>query len=366
MADRVLTLRDLNRATLDRQMLLAQADMPVLDALQRLAGLQAQQPSSPYIALWTRLQGFRRADLAGPIHDRTAVKATTLRATLHLGTAADYLRFRATLQPALTAGWSAIAKRRAATFDLSAVLDAATDFIAAQPRTFAAISALLAARWPDQDIGAMRYAVRTHLPLVQTPVTGGWSYPGNPKFALAEAWIGRPVASEDHLPELILRYLAAFGPAAATDMQTWSGLGKLSDVCAALKPQLQTYRDERRRELYDLPGLPLPDPDRPAPVRFLPEYDSLLLAHHNRTRVVADEHRKRVYLPGLRVAATILVDGFVAGAWTIETVKKRATLVIEPFTPLDKQTQTALIEEGEQLVRFVEPQATGYAVRFAA
>ncbi|MBC8074837.1 MAG: winged helix DNA-binding domain-containing protein, partial [Chloroflexales bacterium] len=138
-----------------------------------------------------------------------------------------------------------------------------------------------------------------------------------------------------------------------------------NDLFAQLRPELLVYRDDGRRELFDLPDQPLPDGEVPAPVRFLPEYDNLLLSHRTRTRVIADEHRARVYLPGLRVRATILVDGFVRGAWKIERAKQGATLIIEPFVALGAPERQALVEEGERLVRFVEPDAASFALRFA-
>ncbi|MFO7170609.1 MAG: winged helix DNA-binding domain-containing protein [Chloroflexota bacterium] len=366
MAERTLGLRELNRATLARQMLLSREAPPAAEAIERLVGLQAQQAQPPFVGLWTRLQGFERDELADLIASRRVVKATFLRATLHLCTADDYLRFRTALQPMLADAWAAIAKQRGGEFDLEAVLAAAREFIAAQPRTFAEISAMLVELMPDQDVGAMRYAVRTHLPLVQVPTETRWCYPGNPAFTLAEPWIGRPVAPEDNLRELVLRYLAAFGPASPADMQTWSYLPNLKEIFEELRPELVCYRDERRRELFDLPGMPLPAGDEPAPVRFLPEFDNLLLSHSSRARVVADEHRKRVYLPGLRVAATFLVDGFVRGVWLVEKSKGVAALVIEPFGALEPQDRSALAEEGERLVRFIEPGAKAHEVRFAA
>jgi len=216
---------------------------------------------------------------------------------------------------------------------------------------------------PDVDVGAMRYSVRTHIPLVQVPIASGWSYSSKPEFTLAEEWLGQKISPKDNLRELVRRYLAAFGPASVTDAQTWLGL-KLKDTFEALRPELQTYRGEGRVELFDLPGVSLPDEDVPAPVRFLPEFDNLLLSHSNRKRVVADEVRSKVYLPALRVAATILVDGFVRGAWKIEKSKQAATLVIEPFEKLSKQERAALVEEGEKLVRFVEANAKSFEVRF--
>jgi hypothetical protein len=364
MADDQLTLRDLNRATLARQMLLERAALPATDAMEQLGGMQAQLNSAPSVGLWTRLRDFDRAQLAEAIESHDVVKATWLRATLHLVTAADYACFRATLAPALGGASDAILERRGAQFNREVVLAAARTFIGEQPRTFAEISAMVSELLPDEDVGAMRYTVRTHLPLVQVPSPGGWSYPAQPSFTLAEPWIGRAVDSEERLRELALRYLAVFGPASSADMQTWSGLAKLKDLFEQLRPELRVYRTDGRRELFDLPNAPLPGGDVPAPVRFLPQFDNLVLSHSNRTRILADEHRSRVYLPGLRVAATILVDGFVQGVWKIEPERKAATLVIEPFGTLGAQDRDALADEGGRLVRFVEPEAATYDVRF--
>jgi hypothetical protein len=364
MADRILKLRELNRATLSRQMLLERESILVPAAIERLVGMQAQLASAPFVGLWTRLRDFKREDLADQIDERKVVKATLMRATLHLCTAEDYLRFRATLQPLLMGAASAIAKGRGAEFDLEKVLKAARKYIGEKPRSFAEISEMLTELIPGADVGAMRYSVRTHIPLVQVPIAGGWSYSNKPEFTLAEEWIGKKSATKDFLPELVKRYLAAFGPASVTDAQTWLGM-KLKDTFEKLRPELQSYRGEGRTELFDLPGAPIPGEDVPAPVRFLPEFDNLLLSHSNRARVVAEEYRPKVYLPALRVAATVLVDGFVRGAWKVEKTKTATALVIEPFEKLAKKDRAALAEEGERLVRFVENNAKAYEVRFA-
>jgi hypothetical protein len=364
MADRILKLRELNRATLARQMLLERVPLTAAAAVERLAGLQAQLASAPYVGLWTRLRDFRREDLANQIEARKIVKATFIRSTLHLITAEDYVRFRATLQPMLSEAWWSIAKRRGGEFDLQQVLKAARKFIGEKPRSFAEISDMLTRLLPDVDVGSMRGSVRTHLPMVQVPISTGWSYNNKPEFTLAEEWIGRKMSPQNNLQELVKRYLAAFGPASVTDAQSWYGM-KLKDTFESLRPGLQSYRAEGRRELFDLPEVTLPAEDVPAPVRFLPEYDNLLLSHSNRTRVVADEYRSKVYLPGLRVAATILVDGFVRGVWKVEKTKTAAALVIEPFEKLAKKDHAALAEEGERLVRFVEAGAKSFEVRFA-
>jgi len=368
MADRILKLRELNRATLARQMLLNRETLAVPDAIERLIGLQAQLASAPYVGLWTRLAGFKREDLASLLEDRTIIKATLMRGTLHLFTAEDYLRFRTTMKPLLEAGAGGIAKRFDVEFDLEKLLAAARKFIAEKPRTFAEISEMVTELMPGVEVGPLRYSVRTRIPLVQVPIATGWSYSGKPEFTLAESWIGRKISPKDYLPELVKRYLAAFGPASVTDAQTWLGL-KLKDTFEKLRPELQSYRDENRRELFDLPGIQLPAEDVPAPVRFLPEFDNLLLSHSiqngGRTRVVANEYRPQVYLPALRVAATILVDGFVRGAWKVEKTKTAATLVITPFEKLAKKDRAALVEEGERLIRFVEANAKSFEVRFA-
>ena len=372
MADGTVTLRELNRALLERQFLVQRQGITAPEMIERLAGLQAQSPAGPYVGLWTRLDDFGRDVLASATADRSVVKAAWLRGTPHLVTAADYRRHRATLQPVLSAGFHDIAKRRAPGIDVDAVVAAAREHFAEAPRTFAELSAWLTERWPDDDVGAMRHAVRMHLPIVQVPVETGWSYPAKPRFTLADEWLGEPVpvepanaaAGDEATDDLVRRYLTAFGPAGVTDVQSWSGLPK-EDVAAAierLRPTLATYK-EGRTELLGPADVPLPDADTPAPPRFLPEYDNVLLSHRKRTRIVADEHRKQVYLPGLRVAPTVLVDGFVAGTWKVTKAKGGATLEVTPFGRLAKADRAALVDEGERLVRFVEPDAEDHAVR---
>ncbi|MEP6987027.1 MAG: winged helix DNA-binding domain-containing protein [Chloroflexota bacterium] len=365
MAERVLSLREINRAMLSRQLLLERATLSATAAVEKLVGMQAQLSSTPFVGLWTRLKGFQRSDLADAIEKHEVIKVTLMRATLHLVSAADYLRFRTTFNPVLEGAAESIAKNRTP-IDKERVLKVAHDFIAEKPRTFAEISAMLSAEMPDSDVGAMRYTVRTHIPMVQVPISSGWSYPGTPAFTLANVWLGKPIPEHEHLQELVLRYLAAFGPATIADIQTWSylSLPTLKEAIESLRPQLTVYRDEKKKELFDVAGESVPEGDVPAPVRFLPEFDNILLSHKVRTRIVADEHRKKVYLPALRVAATILVDGFVGGVWKVEKTKGVATLSIEPLVPLTKALRTEMETEAEPLVRFVEPDAKGYAVKW--
>jgi hypothetical protein len=248
---------------------------------------------------------------------------------------------------------------------------AARAFMQTEPRSFAELTTLLTDLVPDGDPGAMRYAVRTHLPLVQVPTETRWSYPGNPRFTLAETWLDTPLPdhgqADQRLPDLVKRYLAGFGPASVNDMQTWSYLADLQPVFDGLRPNLVVYRDERGRELFDLgsPTVEIEPADAPAPVRFLPEFDNLLLAHQDRTRFVPNAVRARVYLPGLRVAATVLIDGFVAGTWSTALAKRDATLEVVLFESPGRSVRAAVEEEAERLVRFVEPDAKTFAVRFA-
>lgn len=347
-------------------MLVERQAISVPAVLNGLVGLQSQAALAPYVGLWAQVRDFERADLADLIEARSVVKAAWIRGTLHLVTADDYAAHRSTLQPMLTQGFDDIVKRRGPGIDVGKVVAAARGYFGAEPHTFAELSAWLTERYPDDDVGSLRHAVRMHLPIVQVPIETGWSYPGKARFTLADDWLGTKVSTKPSaggVVEMVQRYLGAFGPASVTDMVTWSGLPGTKEAVEQLRPKLTVYRDEKRTELFDLPDLSLPDPDMPVPPRFLPEYDNVLRSHRKRTRIVADEHRKRVYLPGLRVAATILVDGFVAGTWKVEKAKGRATLVVEPFGKLAKADRTTLADEAERLVRFVEPEVKGHAVQ---
>jgi hypothetical protein len=365
-ADRVLTLRELNRATLDRQMLLDRQSIPVLDAIERLAGLQAQVPSPPYVGLWTRLNDFRREGLTRLMEERQVVRATLMRATLHLMTAEDYLLLRPVLQPALTRSMNSIARKRLEGLDLDRLVGTAREYFESGPRPFADFRLLLAELEPDRDQSALAYAVRTQLPLVQVPTGGVWGYSGKVPFTTAEKWLDRELSSSEDPRGLVLKYLAAFGPATVRDVQTWSGRIRLKESVEEIKPELRVLRDENDNELIDLPDAPLPAGDTPAPPRFVPDYDNLVLSHADRGRVISDEHRKKVFLSAARVRATFLIDGFVRGVWKVEKTRRAATLVIEPFERLSRGDRDALSEEGERLVRFLaEPQgAETFDVRF--
>jgi hypothetical protein len=361
-----LSRKALNRALLARQMLLERAKVSTTGAVDRLVGLQAQQPQPPFIGLWTRVLGFERAALLAAIRGRQVVRATLLRATLHLVSAADYLWLRQTLQPMLSAGMQSVLRKRAEGLDIPAVVREARRFLAAQPRTFTDVRGALLKQFPGADERAMGYAVRTHLPLVAAPVDTEWGYQADPAFADAEIWLGKAPEPIERPEALVLRYLAAFGPAAAADVQTWSGLSGLREVLESLRPKLRTFRDERKRELFDLPDAPRPEEHTPAPVRFVPGFDNIILGHAERSRIIADEHRRFVTTKNLQVLPTFLVDGFVAGTWKSERVKSTASLILAPFAPLPRTAKAQLSEEGDALLRFIEPNVSKQTVRFEA
>lgn len=355
MAPETLTPRALNRATLARQLLLEREPLPVATAVERLAGMQAQDPRPPFVGLWTRIPDFDADELRRALATAQVVRATSLRGTLHLLSARDYLAWRSPLQPVLSAGLRVLGDR-AEGLELEPVLAAARELLADHPRTFNEIRGLLQERFPDVNERALGFATRMCVPLVMVPTEDRWSFPRDSRFALAGERLGAEPDPADDPRELVRRYLAAFGPASVADAQSWSFLKPLKPVLEQLRDELVVF-EVGRRELFDMPDAPRPDEDVPAPPRFLPEFDNLLLSHADRTRVIADEHRGQVFTKNLRVRATFLLDGVVAGTWTVERKRKLATLRLVPFAKLTKASLTALRREGEPLARFVEPEA---------
>lgn len=362
-----LSRRALGRATLARQMLLAREKVPTLKAVERLVALQAQWPRPPFLGLWCRLQGFERSHLVSLLRKRQVVRATFVRATLHLVTAKDFLALRSSLQPMLDAGLEAVLRDRAKGLDASRLAAQARRFLAKGPRTFEEVRQHLAESAPRADARAMGYAVRLSLPLVQVPTEAEspWAFPTDSAFAVAEDWLGRPFPREAGTPAaLVLRYLAAYGPASLADIQSWSGFKGLRETVEALRPRLRVFRDEQQREVFDLPDAPRPSEDVPAPVRLVPEYDNLITARTD-DRFVAKSDRPKVYLSALRIAATVLVDGRVAGTWRLDRKKSAAVLTIVPFAPLPARAKEDALAEADALLRFVEPDAATRDVRVA-
>jgi Winged helix DNA-binding domain len=357
-----LTPRQLGRATLARQFLLARAPIDVDTAVERSIGVQAQWPRPPFVALWSRVHGFTREQLAAPLRARTLVRATMMRGTLHVLAARDYLALRATLQPMLERGMRAILRGRLDGLDLPALVERARAYFGAHTRTFEQVRDHLAGADADADARAMGYAVRNLLLLVQVPTDAAWAFPQAPEFADAEAWLGAAPASDDRTDELVLRYLAGYGPASVADMQSWLGITGLAAVVERLAGKLARFSDERGKVLFDLPDAPRPDADVEAPVRLLPEFDGAIMARAD-GRILAEADRKRVFLSGLRVLPTVLVDGRAVATWKIVRTKARASLEIATFAKLTKRDAIAVGEEAEALLRFAEPDASAHEVR---
>lgn len=359
-----LSQRQLNRALLSRQLLLERADLTPYQATRHLVGLQAQVVNPPYIGLWTRLRNFDRAELVNLIEQRQIVRSTFVRSTMHLVAGEDYLQFWRSVQPALLKGFRGFHGTRIKGLDMDKLVATATPFFVQQPSTPVEQRQYLTTLAPARDPNSLEYGLRSYLPLVQMPPGGFWGKGGSIRYIMADQWFGQPVATSDDPRPLIRRYLAAFGPASVMDMQAWAGLTKLKDFVEQMRPELVAYQDADGVELFDLPDMPLPPADTPAPVRFMPEYDNLVLSHANRTRVLPEAHRTKVLLTAGRVRSTILVDGMVRGAWKIEATKKSATLSIEPFEALTAEVQAELVGEGERLLRWVSDGVSAFEVRF--
>jgi hypothetical protein len=351
-------------------MLLRRARMPAVEAIERLVGMQAQEPPDPYVGLWTRLEGFQPQELADLITERRAVRAVSMmRTTIHLLTARDWLAFRPPLQWVQESRLkSSPFARNLAGLDMDEVLAAGRALLEEKPRSGNEIGKLLQERWPDRDAQSLGYAVRAMVPLVQVPPRGIWGKSGLPVLATAETWLGESVGTDTAPDEMILRYLAAFGPATVMDIQAWCWLTKLGPVVERLRPRLRTFRDENGRELFDVSDGPLPDPDTPAPPRFLPVFDNLVLSHKDRSRVIGDTTGLPTgdELFAIFVGGAVLVDGFVQAGYRIERAGERATLVVKTLRPLSAADRTAVAEEGTRRLSFSAPDASDYDVRFEA
>jgi hypothetical protein len=347
----LLTRRELNRALLARQLLLERADVTVEAAVGHLVGMQAQAPGPPYVGLWTRLASFAFDDLAELVTQRRVVRIALMRNTIHLVTAADAHRLRALLQPMMSRSWAASAfAKRLVGIDLAAVTAAGRAVVDERPRTFAELGTVLSQRWPDRDPAALAQAIRAQVPLVQVPPRGLWGRSGAARHTSLENWLGPASAPASSMDDLVLRYLAAFGPASVADIQFWSGLTRLRPVVEGLGRRLRPFRDEAGVALFDVPSAPRPAPDTPAPVRFVAEYDNLLLSHAERSRIVSPEDRGRLFRPNGIVPGTVLVDGFVAAEWKLTTARQRATLTVTPLRPLPTRARHALTAEGDRLL----------------
>lgn len=387
----LLTRAALNRALLARQHLLARSTGSALDLVDDLVGLQAQNPPSPYTALWSRVEGLRHADIGAALESRRAARIAVMRGTIHLVTAADALVLPGLLVPQYARDLRSNTQHSAGLrkVDLAELTSAARAILVESPRATTELGRLLAERWPDVAPTTLAYGARGTLPLVQVPPRGVWRRSGATTWTTADAWFGPdaverapdltdPDVHASELERLVLRFFAAFGPASVADVQQWSGLAGLRSVVDRLRDRLVTFRAEpgpgsaSGRELFDLPDAPRPDPGFDPPVRFLPDLDNLLIAHADRTRLISEEHRRRLISRNGVLPGTFLTGGRVAGTWLVSRERldpaqarprrELATLELRPFDALDVTTSASVAAEGERLVRFVADDAADHRV----
>lgn len=343
----MIDLKALNRATLSRQLLLERHRMPAVQAVEHLVGMQAQAPMPPYFGLWSRLAGFSTGELSRLLLEREVVRVVLMRGTVHLVSAADCLMLRPLTQPILTRYLETAYGPRLADVDRQEVVAAGRKALDGAPLTAARLGAVLAEQFPGAAAADLAQAMRSLVALVQVPPRGVWGKSGQTAYATAESWLGRELHDRPSIDEVVIRYLRAFGPATVADVQTWSGLTGLREVVERLRPRLI----ELDGGLYDLPEAPRPGADVPAPVRLLAPFDNLLLSHADRTRIITDEHRKRVITINGQVLGTILVDGFVRGTWKRD--KNRVS--VELFEPVTASQAAEIEAEATALLAFAEP-----------
>ena len=353
----VLTRRELNRATLARQGLLARERLPAAKAVERFGGLQAQEPAAPFVALWSRVEAFDAAALRRAIERCAIVKATLVRGTLHLVTAADW----AHLQPVLAAGWAA---RKAATPpDEMARVAAATLEFAREPRSQAELRRFVAAAGGNAEDGQW-WQTRGQIPLLHVPTGGPWSFGWQPRIAAAPpALAAKLAAPEAGAERLVLRHLAAFGPATVDDVLSWSRApaALVRGAVERLGRKLVRMRDEDGRELLDVRGGALPG-DVPSPVRFLSMWDSAVLAFRDRSRLLHPDHYTTVVSKQGDHRPTFLVDGRIAGLWRANGGRVEPL----PFEPLPRVARRELDDEARRLDAWLAPLDPKVFARYTA
>lgn len=347
----VLGTRALNRATLARQLLLDRADLPVRDAVAHLCGLQAQEPQEPFTGLWSRLRGFDPAELSDLLTARGVVRTHLMRRTVHLLAAEDVLAWRSRHDPMLRQKVLGTYRRELDGVDLAELAAAGRAVMAdGEPRSMPDLARAVADRWPATELRALgEMLVAALIPMVQLPPRGLWRAKGGARHLPLASWLGRepdPPSDTDEVGSaLVLRYLAAFGPAAVADIRAWSGVAGLPRAVSAIRDELVSFRDERGRELLDLPDAPRPDEDTPAPVRFLPAFDNAILGYDDRTRIINDEHR----LLSVAGARVVLVDGRVSATWTVED----GAVVVAPLRQFTKAERAEVTGQGSELASFL-------------
>jgi Winged helix DNA-binding domain len=353
MPDR-LSRRQLNRAILARQLLLQRVDLPAVEVAEHLVGLQAQAPLAPYVALWSRLSSFDPVVVGNAVAAGSLVRTHAMRATVHLFSRRDALSLRALMQPMLATRFrSSPIPKQVPGLDVAAVCRHARDLATDTPLSRVELGRHLGLRFPGYPTDALAYTVTYLEPMVQVPPRGMWGRNGPVRWQTFQGWIGTDADQPARVDDVVVRYLAAFGPASVPDVRVWSGLPALREVVDRLRPRLRIFHDHDGRELYDLPDAPRPDPDTPAPIRFLPEYDNLLLSHADRSRLIPD--RRPVPLPpgeGARTG-TVLIDGEFRATWQLATDQGTPTLTVHATPRLAVGELEAAHKEGQNLLAFL-------------
>lgn len=357
----VIDQRALNRALLARQLLLERRSESAARTIERLVGMQGQAPNLPYVGLWARLRNFRHQELSRLIETREAVRISLMRNTIHLVTARDAFALKPLFGPLGERGYMRGSPwgRGMKPEDVTAIREAGAGIMGEKPHTVAALTKRLAELFPGRDAAAMAYGVRYMVPLIFTTPRGIWGASGPVALTTFEAWLGREPGPPIEPERLVTRYLAAFGPASPADFRAWSGLA-MRPVFEKLRPKLKVFRTEKGTELFDLPKAPRPAPDTDVPVRMLPDFDNILLAHADRTRIMpAGKHLGMFSSNGVMQGA-VLVDGFVRAMW----VPKKGAIEVSPFVkPLAKSDRDQVAEEAIRLAEFLAP-GEKHVVRF--
>ena len=350
--ERLLTRRELNRALLERQLLLERTSLSPVKAVERLGGLQAQSTPSPYLSLWTRLEAFEREELSLALRRRRLVKALLQRGTLHVVTPQQYWAVMTVRRELAASLWPPSYEAR---LPAARIAELAEDVLAAldgNELTFKEVRALLE---PHAREGVpptfLWRRVQGHSYVVHVPPSGIWGYGGHGVYTAAPGRVrGEPPDPDAAFDELVRTYLTAYGPATKQDVGQWAGVPRLTPIAESLERlTVRTFRDEGGKVLYDLPRAPLPDPGVPAPPRLVPRFDNLVLSHADRSRILGDVPPSRIVTTNGLVHATILVDGFVAGTWQLDGGHVR----LEPFGRLDSGVRRMLGEESARLEAFV-------------
>jgi hypothetical protein len=341
VAERTLTQRELNRALLARQLLLERSTVPLPRVLERIGGIQNQYAPNAYIRLWSCVDGFRRDDLTRALERRSVIQATLMRETIHAVSRRDYWPFAVGIRAAQRQWFLRVRKPRPKERDLERQATELRALMADGPRRHDELVEIVGRSWG---------MVGPWIDLVRVPPSGTWERRRAHLFRTAEEWVGpEDVEEPEARDHLVRRYLAAFGPASRNDISHWAHLplGDLRPVLERLS--LRRFRDEAGGELLDLPRAPLPDPETPAPVRFLPTWDATLLVHARRTGVLPERYRPRIFSTKTPHSfPTFLVDGMVAGTWRYEDGRVEIT----PFARLDAASAREVREEAERLAAF--------------